>query len=138
LGINLAGTSFSAPYVSGALALMLAKYPTENYQQIIQRLLRATDPLPALAGKCVTGGRLNLEKVLNPPLWLAPLPSPAAGQFQLQLSTGANRQCFIQASTNLTVWTSIYTNTTSTIGTFDFTNPITSPWQFFRAVTTLQ
>jgi subtilisin family serine protease len=47
LGINIAGTSFSAPGVSGALALMLARYPSENYQQIIQRLLKATDPLPS-------------------------------------------------------------------------------------------
>jgi subtilisin family serine protease len=136
-GLNLAGTSFSAPYVSGALALMLAKYPTENYQQIIQRLLNATDPLPSLTGKCVTGGRLNLKKALNPPIWLASVATADTGMFQLQLSTGANRQCVIQVSTSLTSWTSIYTNITSTNGTFDFTNTTVSPRQFFRAVTTL-
>jgi hypothetical protein len=37
-------------------------------------------------------------------------------------------------STNLTGWTAIYTNLTSTNGTFDFTNTIGSPRQFFRAV----
>jgi len=137
LGINLAGTSFSAPYVSGALALMLAKYPTENYHQIIQRLLAATDPLPSLAGKCVTGGRLNLAKALNPPLWLAPVATTNAGTFLLHLATGANRLCVLQTSTNLTGWVPIYTNTTSTNGTFDFTNSIGTPRQFFRAVTTL-
>jgi subtilisin family serine protease len=136
-GLNLAGTSFSAPYVSGALALMLAKYPTENYQQIIQRLLNATDPLPSLTGKCVTGGRLNLKKALNPPIWLASVATADTGMFQLQLSTGANRQCVIQVSTSLTSWTSIYTNITSTNGTFDFTNTTVSSRQFFRAVTTL-
>ena len=135
-GINLAGTSFSAPYVAGALALMRAKYPAENSQQIIQRLLNATDPLPALAGKCLTGGRLNLKKALNPPLWLAPAAA-APGMFQLHLTTGANRPCVLQMSTNLTSWTSIYTNTTSTNGTFDFTNPAASPRQFYRAVTSL-
>jgi len=137
LGINLAGTSFSAPYVSGALALMLAKYPTENYHQIIQRLLAATDPLPSLAGKCVTGGRLNLAKALNPPIWLAPVATTNAGTFQLHLATGANRLCVLQTSTNLTGWLPIYTNTTSTNGTFDFTNSIGTPRQFFRAITTL-
>ncbi|HAO80832.1 MAG TPA: hypothetical protein DCQ92_18050 [Verrucomicrobia subdivision 3 bacterium] len=131
-----AGTSYAAPYVSGALALMLAKYPTENYQQIIQRLLNATDPLPSLAGKCVTGGRLNLKQALNPPIWLASVASANAGAFQLHLSTGANRECVIQMSTNLSSWTSIYTNLTSTNGTFDFTNLIGSPRQFFRAVAT--
>src|SRR2546427_697823 len=60
------GSSFAAPYVTGALALMLAKYPAESYQQIIARVLSATDPLPSLAGKCVTGGRLNLRKALSP------------------------------------------------------------------------
>jgi subtilisin family serine protease len=131
-----AGTSYAAPYVSGALALMLAKYPAENYQQIIQRLLNATDPLPSLAGKCVMGGRLNLKKALNPPIWLASVASANAGAFQLHLSTGANRECVIQMSTNLTSWTSIYTNLTSANGTFDFTNLIGSPRQFFRAVAT--
>src|SRR5262249_47399530 len=42
------GSSFAAPYVTGALALMLTKYPTNSYQQIISQLLNATDPLPSL------------------------------------------------------------------------------------------
>ena len=133
-GLNLAGTSFSAPYVSGALALMLAKYPTENYHQIIQRLLNATDPLASLAGKCLTGGRLNLKKALNPPIQLAAELGAKTGTFQLRLSTGANRQCVIQVSPDLVAWTSIYTNTTSTNGTLDFTNATASPVRFFRAV----
>ena len=116
---------------------MLAKFPAENYHQIIQRLLSATDPLPSLVGKCVTGGRLNLKHALNPPIWLAPVATTNAGVFQLHLTTGANRECVLQVSTNLTSWTAIYTATTSTNGTFDFTNLIASPRQFFRAVATL-
>ena len=136
LGLNLAGTSFSAPYVAGALALMLAKYPTENYHQIIQRLLNATDPLPSLAGKCLTGGRLNLSKALNPPIWLSSPPTAHSGTIQLHLATGANRTCVIQASSDLMQWTSIYTNTTSANGTLDYTNAITGPGQYFRATAT--
>lgn len=136
-GFNIAGTSFAAPYVSGALALMLAKYPTENYHQIISRLLAATDPLPALAGKCVTGGRLNLAKALNPPIWLSSVPSATAGNLKWHLATGANRTCVIQVSSNLVNWTSVYTNTTSTNGTFDFTNTMVTPAQFYRAVSSL-
>lgn len=134
LGVNIAGTSFAAPYVSGALALMLAKYPTENYHQVIQRLLKATDRLPALAGKCVTGGRLNLAKALNPPIWLSSVATASPGAFQLHLSTGANRECVIQMSADLMGWTPVYTNTTALDGTFDFTNSLGSPAQFFRAV----
>ena len=135
LGINIAGTSFAAGYVSGALALMLAKYPAENYQQIIQRLLAATDPLPALQGKCRTGGRLNLRKALNPNINLTPVTASAAA-FHLRLATGANRQCVIQVSTNFSAWTSVYTNVTSTNGSFDFTNASAGPRQFFRATAT--
>ena len=132
LQINVAGTSFAAGYVSGALALMLAKYPAENYQQIIQRLLKATDPLPSLKGKCATGGRLNLRKALNPDIWLSPLAGGDASGLPWQLATGPNRQCVIQTSTNLANWTAFYTNTTSTNGTFDFTNAIGSSRLFFR------
>jgi subtilisin family serine protease len=137
-GLNLAGTSFSAPYVSGALALMLAKYPSETYQQIIARLLNATDPLPALAGKCVTGGRLNLRNALNPPILLTAFPAASGSPFQLQLSTGANRSCVVQFSSNLLSWIPVYTNTTSTNGIFNFTDLPSkdSAQRFYRATST--
>lgn len=133
---NIAGTSFAAPEVSGALALMLAKFPTENYQQIIRRLLNATDPLPALVGKCVTGGRLNLHKALSPPISLLTLPVSVGEPFQLRVAAGPNRLCVIEATTNLMVWSPIFTNTTSADGTFEFTNnrPENVSGQFFRAV----
>jgi subtilisin family serine protease len=126
----LSGTSFAAPYVSGALALMLAKFPGETHQQIIARLLAATDPLPSLAGKCVTGGRLNLHKALSPPIQLTPL---AASPFQFRVAAGPGRECVIESSTNLAGWAPVYTNTTSAGGTFDFTNTLANPPRFFRA-----
>lgn len=129
------GTSFAAPYVTGALALMLTKYPSETYQQIIARLLNGTDPLPALAGKCVTGGRLNLQNALSPPIKLTVIPTASGAPFQLQLSGGPNRTCVIQVSTNLTSWVPVFTNTTSTNGVFDFTDSASTNWaqSFYRA-----
>jgi large repetitive protein len=59
------GTSMAAPHVTGACALLLARYPSENYQQIINRILSNVDRLPGLAGKCMSGGRLNLHKALG-------------------------------------------------------------------------
>ena len=130
------GSSFAAPYVTGALALMLAKYPTETHQQIIARLLNATDPLPSLAGKCVTGGRLNLRKALSPPISLTATPPVGGGPFQLRVSAGPSRTCVVQFSANLTAWSPIFTNTTSASGTFDFTDdqPTGPTPRFFRAV----
>ncbi|MDB6093133.1 MAG: peptidase and in kexin sedolisin [Verrucomicrobia bacterium] len=59
------GTSMAAPHVSGALALMRAKFPTDNYRQIINRLLRSVTKVPALAGLAQSGGRLNLANALS-------------------------------------------------------------------------
>lgn len=61
----VSGTSFSAPFVSGALALVKAKFPGEPYRSTINRVLRATDAKPALLGKTGTGGRLNLAAALR-------------------------------------------------------------------------
>ncbi len=56
------GTSFAAPYVSGALALLRARYPTEDYLQLINRLYAGV----ALDGRtdCQIGGKLNLASAV--------------------------------------------------------------------------
>ena len=59
------GTSFSAPIISGGLALLKAHYPQENYRQLLNRLYAGVDRLPGLGAKCATGGRLNLAKALG-------------------------------------------------------------------------
>lgn len=63
---TLDGTSMATPYVTGALALVLANAkPGENYSDAIQRLLNNAQPLPSLTGKCVTGGMLNIARALK-------------------------------------------------------------------------
>jgi hypothetical protein len=118
------------------MALVLAKYPGEPHQQTIARLLNATDPIPALAGKCVTGGRLNVRNALDPPIRLRSIASPVPGLVQFRVVTSPNRACLIQQSTDLANWAPFFTNTTSTAGTFDFNgSPLTNVTRFFyRAV----
>jgi len=135
LAINLAGTSYAAAYVSGAFALLCAQYPTETHTQIIARLLRATDPVEALAGKCVTGGRLNLRNALSPPIRLIPLAAAPDGNFRLMVSADPNRTCVIEAATVPGVWSPVFTNTTDIEGTFQFSDALSTnfPARFYRA-----
>lgn len=58
------GSSMAAAHVSGACALAKTQFSGESYGQIINRILAGAEPVPALAGRCVTGGRLNLKNVL--------------------------------------------------------------------------
>lgn len=137
-GSFLAGTSLAAPYVSGTMALMLTKYPTESHQQIIRRVLDATDSLPALAGKCLTGGRLNLRRALSPPIQLTILSKPTNEPFQLRVSAGPNRTCVVETSATLTNWTPVLTNVTSTDGVFEHVDldSTNAGRRFYRAVST--
>jgi len=128
------GTSFAAPYVSGACALLMAQYPADTYQQTITRVLSSTDPLPSLAGKCSTGGRLNLQKALRTIL-INSLPTTNGGPLELCVSGGLNRNCVVWASTNLANWSSVFTNTSAPNGTFNFVDysVTNSPARFYRA-----
>jgi subtilisin family serine protease len=130
------GTSFAAPYVTGALALMMTHYPTDTYQQLISRLLRETDPLPSLAGKCVSGGRLNLRNALNPPIRLAILSPQGKVPLNLRVSWETNRTVVVQGGADLTNWTSLATNSTGAAGSFLFSDSSvgTPPKRFYRAV----
>lgn len=60
------GTSLATAYVSGALALLAARFPDKPPAQQVTALLAAATPVSALAGRCVTGGRLNLANALGP------------------------------------------------------------------------
>jgi subtilisin family serine protease len=120
------GTSMAAPMVAGACALAWGRYPTETYQEIIQRILRNTDPLPALTGKCVTGGRLNVQRALAAP-YFEPLheticllsttnvavswPSEPGKSYQVQIKSNLTTDAWqdiggiISATTTHTWWT---------------------------------
>ncbi len=59
------GTSMATPHVSGSAALLLSVEPTLTAAQVKGFLMDNTDPVAALSGKCVTGGRLNVFKALQ-------------------------------------------------------------------------
>jgi subtilisin family serine protease len=71
------GTSMAAPHVSGAAALYLSRAPAGTVDQVRDAIFRSVDPLPSLAGKTVTGGRLNVAKMFGVARGPAPQPAPA-------------------------------------------------------------
>lgn len=58
------GTSMATPHVSGAAALAAMAFPGESVAARKARILAGVDAVPALSGKALTGGRLNLAKVV--------------------------------------------------------------------------
>ncbi|MCC6651067.1 MAG: S8 family serine peptidase, partial [Candidatus Eisenbacteria bacterium] len=68
----LSGTSMATPHVSGAAALLWGRFPSATNLQIRQLLLTKADPIPSLAGKCVTGARLNVFLSIADPDSIAP------------------------------------------------------------------
>ena len=55
------GTSMATPHVTGAVALYKSTHPTATGAMIKSAILSCAVLTPSLAGKCVTGGRLNVR-----------------------------------------------------------------------------
>jgi len=61
----LSGTSMAAPMVTGVAVLLKGAFPALTVAQIRAAILNNVDVIPALSGKCITGGRLNAYKAFN-------------------------------------------------------------------------
>ena len=55
----LSGTSMATPHVAGVVGLAMGRFPSATNLFIKQLILNSADVKPQLAGKCLTGGRLN-------------------------------------------------------------------------------
>jgi hypothetical protein len=71
----LSGTSMAAPQVAGAYALIAAAKSSLTFAEIRAAILGATDTVPDLVGRTVTGGRLNINGAMQS-LGLVPVTPP--------------------------------------------------------------
>jgi serine protease len=67
---SASGTSMATPHVAGAAALVLS-YCSMDTWTLKQALLNNVDPVPALDGITITGGRLNVFAAMRDP-WCVP------------------------------------------------------------------
>ena len=127
------GTSMATPMVAGAMALLRVRFPYATHQELIARLLATVDPLPSLAGRCTTGGRLNLARALGPRPQLTVQPA-GSGLVVLHITAEPGSSCVIQTSTNLANWSPLLTNTIPAGGILNYTNtsPGSSSKRFYR------
>ena len=58
------GTSMATPVVSGVAALILSEHPRMSVDELRKKILDSTDPIVALKGKTVTGGRISAAKAV--------------------------------------------------------------------------
>ncbi len=61
----LDGTSMATPHVAGAVAFAAMNFPSETVTQRVQRILASVDVVPGLQGLVHTGGRLNLQRMVD-------------------------------------------------------------------------
>jgi subtilisin family serine protease len=126
------GTSMAAAGVAGAVALMRQQWPEARADELVARLLGAVDLRPAFTGRCATGGRLNLRRVLDLPSLNVASPTLPV---KLLLTGVAGHRYVVAASTNLSTWTAVETNTLGGAGIWlvEDANSTNLPWRYYRA-----
>ena len=95
------GTSMAVPHVAGAAALALSLNRSLSTPELKRALLEGADPVSALAGRTVSGGRLNASSTLAriaPPLPVLPgaanPPTDPDGDGQCDDTNGNGRADF--------------------------------------------
>jgi len=112
------GTSCATPHVTGAIALMYAQpgsglehtymnYPVQSARSVRNAILNNVDKISSLSGITVTGGRLNLFRMLTGFVASAPgyypqqmtvFPNPAGNYINIDLNDSVSRYYLIEVA----------------------------------------
>lgn len=128
---TMSGTSMATAVVSGAVALTMARFPGAGPTEIVNRILAAVDVKPAFQGRCRTGGRLNLRRVVDlPQLAMIRSPEPV-----MELHGHPGHAYEVWGSSDLVNWQRV-TNIVLTGATWSWPGPegLLLPSRFYRAV----
>ncbi len=93
------GTSFAAPMVTGAAALLLSCYPYLSPVQLKNAIMDGGQPLNDLNGKCVSGKRLDIAGAItllhdHTKLKIEPIPLTSTGALSGTFVIGAQQNAF--------------------------------------------
>ena len=62
---SYSGTSMATPHVTGVIGLLLANEGRLNPLDVRNRVMQTSEPVPALRGKTINGGRINAYNLLT-------------------------------------------------------------------------
>ncbi|MEJ2721493.1 MAG: S8 family serine peptidase, partial [bacterium] len=83
---SISGTSMATPHVSGAVSLLWSAGPSLGHLDVKDIIMSSVDPNPVLAGRTVSGGRLNVFNMLT---GLDSIPPARVNDLAVE-STGSN------------------------------------------------
>ena len=63
--MNMSGTSMATPITAGAAALYWSKHRSADWSEVKDAIIKSARPVPALSSKVFSGGKLNVEDLLN-------------------------------------------------------------------------
>lgn len=63
--VQKSGTSMATPIMAGAMALAISKYPKASPAALRELLMNSATNTPALSGRLLSGGTLNLSRLLS-------------------------------------------------------------------------
>ncbi len=104
----LQGTSMATPHVTGTAALLFSLKPSASVSEVRQALLSSVDPIPSLAGKTTSGGRLDAGAAVD----LLDTVAPAAPNLSTTVpaSPSQNNQPRLRGSAQRGTSVDVYAN----------------------------